>query len=113
MFSNIKYLILFLLLNSCEPFPPCTKSDATDKPGIYSKILGTVQIDGESCTIIETYEKYNCADWGWDYSKNRKCLGHEVSCQWKILTRITKCPSGSSTNSITHTTGKFSHEVVR
>lgn len=100
---------LLLLLIGCGKDPPCppiTDQDLT--PGIYSKELGIVNIDGETCHIFEQYQTWNC------YKKyGHICEGMTTACQWKILTRITKCPSGNHVNSVNQTGGKFSHEEVK
>src|ERR1035437_6816431 len=97
--TKMKYIICAMLLGmmACDKGPPCPPySDDDLKSGIFSKDLGTVQIDGESCRIIETYERDQCQKRGsWNQIPQLSCDGVKIQCYNKTLTRITKCPSGT------------------
>lgn len=92
-----------LLLACCRPTPTCPPDDEKSKPGIYSKPLGMVKVDGEDCHIFEIYEKFNCRIDDSEYNDPigpKTCDGVHTHCQWKVLTRITKCPHQITINSI-------------
>lgn len=109
----MKYLVLLMLL-FIVGCPNCPANDPEETPGLHSKELGKVSIGTENCTIIETYELHNCDyDKGnWDRHRHERCWGEVYQCDKKVLTRITKCPSGNHTNSIGRTGGKYPHETV-
>lgn len=93
-------------MNSQEPnCPDFSEKDVGTK--LLSHDLGLVTIEEESCHIVEVYEHICYIDAGY------QCKGPKLICTDKTLSRITKCPSGSITNSVTRTGGKFPHEVVQ
>lgn len=108
-------LILFIFIISlcaCR-LPPCSKDDETSHNGIYSKFLGTVKIDGQDCQIFEQFEKYGC-ELGYSEDAWTQCEGSRIVCRSRVLTRITKCPTQISTNTITmEPCGKSLCEKVR
>ena len=106
IFTRLSLSSIFLLfIMGCRP-EPCPGSKEKNV-GLYSKELGTVQIDNEYCKIFETYNVYECIE----VSSREECGGY--ICNSKILTRITKCPSSTTTNTITYTPDKFHREEVK
>lgn len=109
----MKYSILTLLfLIGCHS-PPCPLPGPDDKPGVYSRELGTVSIDGETCKIYETYKNSSCIMKNGLGYYPYSCDGEFMYCDEKILTRITKCPSGTVGNAITYSSDKFHREQVQ
>jgi hypothetical protein len=54
-------LLSLLLVTGCTwGSPPCPELSNDDKDGIYLRNLGSVVIDNESCSIIETIKKTDC-----------------------------------------------------
>jgi hypothetical protein len=74
---------------------------------IRSKDIGSVDIEGETCHLVEVYE-HECFT-GSDYG----CKGEKLICIDRVLSRLTKCPSGTVSNTVTRTGGKFPHEEVQ
>lgn len=112
----MKFLYFLLLgIFACDKGPPCPPYSNDDyKPGIYSKELGSVEIDGETCKIIETYERSHCEERGpWTQSYGPGCDGIRVECYNQVLTRITKCPSNTTINTITRSFDKSHREEVK
>lgn len=93
--------------NNAPPCPDFNQKDVGTK--LLSHDIGPVSIEGEDCHIIEVYERICYIDDGGNY----QCKGPKLLCSEKTLSRITKCPSGTVTNSVTRTGGKFSHEEVQ
>lgn len=112
----MKRLLILLVLAGCETpnLPECERIKISDiTPGIYSKPLGPVQIEAETCQIYETYQTWDCHEIAGDsMDAHPQCKGRTTHCEWKILTRITKCPSGNHVNGITKTNEKFPKEQV-
>lgn len=112
----ILLLISLVGLISCKdpPWgdPPCPNNpDKSNSPGIYSRALGSVKIDEQNCQIFETYKTSECGNYiRWD---GRKPPSTCVGCREEILTRITKCPTQTTVNSVTQTGGKFNREEIR
>lgn len=69
--------------------------------------MGPVNVEGEDCHVIEITERVCYTG---QYSE---CKGDYLFCDNKVISRLTKCPSGTVTNSVTRTGGKFSHEEVQ
>lgn len=102
-----------VLIMGCDESPPCPAPGLTDKVGLFSREVGTVQIDGEVCKIFETYENEECHPVaGFQYEPN-SCNGSFIRCYSKVMTRITKCASGVVGNTITYTPDKFHREQVQ
>lgn len=110
-----KLAFLFLLcLTSCTwGSPPCPGPGENDKLGMYVRTLGTLNIDGENCTIFETYENTYCFMRDGFNHEPETCDGKYMTCSSKVLTRITKCPSGTISNTITYTSDKFHREQIQ
>ena len=88
--------------------PACPAYD-TKEVGtkLISHDMGSVNIEGEDCHIIEV-SQHIC------YTGHyHECKGDYLFCSDRTISRITKCPSGTVTNSVTQTGGKFSHEEVQ
>jgi hypothetical protein len=113
----MKYILCVFLFGmlACDYGPPCPPISNDDfKSGIFSRDLGSVQIDGESCRIFETYERSYCQKRGpWSQQTRPQCDGERVECYDQVLTRITKCPNSTTVNTITHTNDKFHREEVK
>ena len=98
-----------LILGGCNSESTCpTITKESYKTGIFSRNLGSVEIAGEQCQIFEQYKKCNC-----ELRYSYDCNGEVVACREYILTRITKCPSSNTTNSITYSNDKFHIEHVQ
>ncbi len=108
----LKYLLFILLLVGCNSNPPCPLPTEKDTLGIFSKEIGHVVVNGESCSIIETYRNYRCPAEIIDQTF-ASCSGYDPRCASTTLTRITKCPSFSSENSITHSPDKYHREIIQ
>lgn len=115
--NNMKYfLFAFLTLASCSKNPPCPESELNNKPMIFSEELGSVNIDGEECKIYQTFQQFDCRLMPGSWHKPYSCNGEFMDCSSynpRVLTRITKCPSQTTVNTITHTSGKIRKEVIR
>ena len=113
-FSAIFVVFMLLLFGGSFYFdskePACDPINPQDI-GITLKSvdIGSVPIENETCHIIEVYQHMCYADIDYSYT----CKGKKLICSDKVLSRITKCPSGTVTNTIIHTGGKFDHEEVK
>lgn len=108
----MKYFLWFVILfTACnDKYPPCPAPLPEElKPGLYSKELGAVQVDGETCHIFEQYGTWDCEVVP---GYQCRCEGVKIRCSRTVLTRTTKCVSGKQVNGVTQTGGKFSHEEV-
>ena len=102
-----------VLVMGCDSGPPCPVPGPTDKVGLFSREVGTVQIDGEPCKIFETYENTECYERDGFNHEPDSCSGKFLQCYGKVMTRITKCASGVVGNTITYTPDKFHREQVQ
>lgn len=88
--------------------PKCNPIDQS-KVGVFytTSDIGAVPIDNETCHIFQVYQDVCYVGDGYS------CKGQEIHCGGGVIARITKCPSGSVTNTVIHTGGKFPHEEIK
>jgi len=100
---------VFSYLNHLDNYKPnCPAFDTKDEGSkLVPHDMGAVTIEGEECHIIEV-DQHVC--YIGPYSE---CKGSYLYCSDRVVSRITKCPSGTVNNSVTRTGGKFSHEEVQ
>lgn len=109
--TKLLFLFAFAFLG-CTKDPPCPMASKEDSNGFYSKNLTSIEIDGQVCEIFEVYEKFGCGpiSGGWS---DPSCEGSVIRCSKRVISRITKCPSGVVSNTITYTPDKFHREQVQ
>lgn len=92
----MKYCYVFFscIIIGCG-LPPCPDPNVDDKIGLYSKELGNVSLDEESCKIFEIYEKTHCLNINASERPELLCKGSIISCNRRTLIVLVKCPSGS------------------
>lgn len=97
----------FFISSPCKDYSINRKS-----PGIYSRELGSVNLQDEDCKIIETYRVDPCYK---EDGINYHCQGTITLCSGEtILTRLTVCPSFQSENQVNQVRhGKFLHEEIK
>src|SRR5271167_2604474 len=74
--------------------PNCPAFDPKDVgTKLTSHDLGSVDINGETCHVIEVTQHSCYVDHYADYYS--ECKGEHLFCSNSVISRITKCPSGT------------------